>query len=710
MSMDKTTVLVAVAVISLGSLLFPARGGAVTYVVDGLGDGVLSGDTNPGDGICSNPVGNCQFRTALEEANARIGLDSLEFSVAGVIEMNASAGAFPAITDQVIIFGNTAPGYPGFDLNLEQAPPAVYLSGDGTTPGLVFDGAGAAGSLVFALGVVDFNDGIQILQGADNVNIHGCYIGVDDDGTAASNTGRGILIQSDGNIIGRFIAAGTPQEYGNVISGNGGHGISLVGASDNRISGNRIGTHPDGSMAVANGGNGIDVRAPLRAAGGVSDWNWFGEIDADDGIGNVIAGNAGDGIYANAANTRILGNRIGVGLNGLPVGNGGNGISILGAGSIIGVGQPHARNVVANNATGILVQGQNNTITNNLVGFGSPLQGNSEFGIQVTGSQFTMISDNHVLLADAGGIRVADGMEETVSGNVIGVFYDGGSPMDAGGADVGGAGIMMENVEGASVQLNTVGFYANGIVVLGGDPSIGGNHIGIDSQDANIGNSDAGIVLKDTANATLGLNRIVHNGLGVVLAGDDSGSMSSLVLENLIARNAGVGVQVGAGDEGPLTSNLNNEIVRNSIYANGSIGIDLGGDGMTFNDVDDVDIGDNNLQNYPEVFDVSVVGPRGVSVLEVTWQMDSSPVNTLYPVEAHFYLADESGDGEGRVYLGSDSVTSPGSMQMSGLTLPTDISGGWLVATATDEDGNTSEFSPVVEFGDPLFTDGFEGI
>src|SRR5262249_44811853 len=70
---------------------------------------------------------------------------------------------------------------------------------------------------------------------------------------------------------------------------------------------------------------------------------------------------------------------------------------------------------------------------------------------------------------------------------------------------------------------------------------------------------------------------------------------------NVIAFNLDDGVSVAAG--------TNNTIRGNSIFANGNtagdIGIDLGANGVTTNDVGDFDTGANQLQNFPVIQVVS---------------------------------------------------------------------------------------------------------
>src|SRR5262249_29422244 len=62
---------------------------------------------------------------------------------------------------------------------------------------------------------------------------------------------------------------------------------------------------------------------------------------------------------------------------------------------------------------------------------------------------------------------------------------------------------------------------------------------------------------------------------------------------NAIKFNKGTGVAVLD------TASTGNSIRGNSISANAALGIDLNGDGVTFNDLQDPDTGPNTLQNFP---------------------------------------------------------------------------------------------------------------
>jgi uncharacterized protein (TIGR02145 family) len=150
---------------------------------------------------------------------------------------------------------------------------------------------------------------------------------------------------------------------------------------------------------------------------------------------------------------------------------------------------------------------------------------------------------------------------------------------------------------------------------------------------------------------------------------------------------SGNGIQVFSG-----TGNL---ISANSIFNNGTLGIDLGTNGaVTPNDVGDGDSGPNNLQNFPVLTSVNF-SPGNVTV---NGSLNSTK-SVLYKLE--FFankVADNTGYGEGQTYLGSTTVTtnSAGNATFA-VTLPTLAKyGDVITATATNPSGNTSEFSEAI--------------
>jgi len=138
----------------------------------------------------------------------------------------------------------------------------------------------------------------------------------------------------------------------------------------------------------------------------------------------------------------------------------------------------------------------------------------------------------------------------------------------------------------------------------------------------------------------------------------------------------------------PLTRN--NRIRGNSIADNSGLGIDLGGDGITPNDVGDADSGVNNLLNFPTL-SKTVLGTNTTAVGSY-----NGLANTMIAID--FYAsaaADASGNGEGTRYLGSTTITTDGAgdATFSVNTLSSTASGEFVTAVAIDPQGNTSEFS-----------------
>jgi uncharacterized protein (TIGR02145 family) len=153
----------------------------------------------------------------------------------------------------------------------------------------------------------------------------------------------------------------------------------------------------------------------------------------------------------------------------------------------------------------------------------------------------------------------------------------------------------------------------------------------------------------------------------------------------MIYQFTGNGIQILSGS--------GNLISSNSIYSNGAIGINLGSDVVTLNDANDADSGPNNLQNFP-VLD-SVKFDLGAKKVFVHGYLQSFP-NSIFTLE--FFtnkIGDNTGYGEGQTYLGSAQVTTAGNGQgVFGQSFA--ISSSWgdvISATATDSQGNTSEFA-----------------
>ncbi len=225
----------------------------------------------------------------------------------------------------------------------------------------------------------------------------------------------------------------------------------------------------------------------------------------------------------------------------------------------------------------------------------------------------------------------------------------------------------METVTGG-LQPGEGNVISSGVLIEGYEATgnvITGNHIGVDTNGTSFGNP----------------------GDGIRIEGDASGNS---ITNNKLWYNGGIGVNVVSG--------IRNAILGNSIYLNGGLGIDLGGDGkVTPNDpVPDNDVGPNNLQNFPVI--TSAMWSSGNNgFLDVMSRLESTP-NTWFTIEWFGNnVCDPSDYGEGEMLLLTYSFLTNGFGVLEGgfgiTPYARPPSPFYITATATDPDGNTSEFS-----------------
>ncbi len=275
---------------------------------------------------------------------------------------------------------------------------------------------------------------------------------------------------------------------------------------------------------------------------------------------------------------------------------------------------------------------------------------------------------------------IAAGISHSILGNLIGTNAAGNASLGNGvGVSLaGGTGFVQFIGNGTAAGRNVVsGNRLRGIGIGGAGATNGhrvtGNFIGTDLSGA----------------------RPLGNGLGVQLDASVSGVQPPLVggtssgQGNVIAFNVTQGV---------ATRNQRGHAAGNSIFGNGQLGISSRtGDngsagGRLANDTGDPDAPANNGQNFPEISAFSVTG----SNVNLSYRVDSTTGNSAYPIRVEFYKAD--GD-EGRTLLFTDSYLTAEAQSIKSLTnrpLPSGVTlsaDDVIVATATDANDNTSEFS-----------------
>ena len=432
---------------------------------------------------------------------------------------------------------------------------------------------------------------------------------------------------------GHTIGGDTPEAR-NVIVANGFAGISLFGFA-NVVQGNYVGVLSDGASPLGNG-HGIGMTSRQQVGGRLP------------GERNIVSGNVGDGIVIGSERglarppSTVEGNFIGVDITGTVArGNGGNGILIIGQNEImIGGADPGAGNVIsANQSAGVrIVNGEDSN--------SQPVRGNNN---RVYGNLIGTDASGQSPLANSGD----------------GVFLTG-----VGGNLIGGTGNGEGNVISASGASGVQLFNGAGNIFRETPNVIHGNFIGTDRTGTlELGNQLHGVHINL-------FNTFYNNFIGGEAAGAG----------NVIAHN---------GANGVLVSNGVHPILSNSIFANGDLGIRLSFfGGPTPNDTGDTDVGANALQNYPVL-----TSANSNANLTIEGGLNSL-ANTEFRLE--FFASttcDASGYGEGENVVGSTAMTTNavGDVNFIANFSASVSSGQFVTATATDPEGNTSEFSACVE-------------
>jgi CSLREA domain-containing protein len=285
----------------------------------------------------------------------------------------------------------------------------------------------------------------------------------------------------------------------------------------------------------------------------------------------------------------------------------------------------------------------------------------------------------------------------TVTGLVINRF-------GSNGIDVGGAGV---DPQGNRVVGNFIGTDPSGTLDRGNDGrgvviyeedtsanTVGGSRPAARNLISGNGAGGVGIFLLATDNAVLGnligtekngTDALGNSGEGVRIGGPASDNLVGSTLSggaNTIAFNGDDGVRII--DE----SSTGNGILRNAIYSNEGLGINLDDDGATANDTDDGDIGPNNLQNKPNLTSAR----NGGGKTTVKGSLNSVP-NRTFNVR---FFSNPSGN-EGKKYIGAKHVTTDANGNTGSFTFKPENKVGanqTITATATRLlAGDTSEFS-----------------
>jgi trimeric autotransporter adhesin len=438
-----------------------------------------------------------------------------------------------------------------------------------------FEGIGSSAPGVYVLAA----DSVQ--AAATNIAV-GSWVSVNrnNDGTFSQGTWVDLLYPGisnnltsansvcDNQVVGLVLAQGTNFAFqvtvnigfnrANVISGNRGNGISLIGSKGNVISQNYIGTDPTGTAAIGNQQNGIQctVGAGYNVIGGqfVDSNNPTGSegtttrVYEQPPLGNLISGNYNNGILigAGCVSNAISGNWIGIATNGTnALGNGYNGIDIESANgnAITGCGfyqKPFVYyNVVSGNGkNGIVVNNSTNIIfQGNYVGISaldSNRVPNAKDGLLITGSS---------KYVQVGGVIP---LGSVISGNGV------------NGTEISGTASYCTNFNTfggmPSFQIFTCPNGNDGILIT----STGGKNTvrtcvmsGNSNNGVEIGGNATGVLIEDTTAGTETdiMSAAPNQGCGIVISGSAHGNQiggfdPSIELTVHASGNMGYGIAV----------------------------------------------------------------------------------------------------------------------------------------------------------------------
>jgi CSLREA domain-containing protein len=708
-----------------------------------------------GLGVQGNVIGNCSqagvFLSGLSVKDNRVAGNKIGTNKSGVAPLANSVGvlldsgannnfigdAIP--TSENLISGNSQAGIVLQNNAANNSISANLIGADVTGNAALPNGqagilirSGARDNTISQRNVISGHAlsasscGIRIDPTANGDNrIFGNYIGTNANGNARLGNSVGVLIESNDASIG---VSNSPP---NVISGNASQGVLVQSSSainNVAVRNNFIGTD-------ATGFNDLNLGSPVGVV-------VTGQVTNTSVTNNVISGNLTGVDISLGAVATVSKNLIGLTANGegsLP--------NLIGVAVVQTSDSSITGNTVSGNLIGILLGDGIGPLPNQLsarveavrlkhlrVSAGILTENNIVQGNRVgTNATGTMAVRNRFIGIAIGenarnnqiGGRFSKGEGNTVSGqtsdtsNAYGIFI----------------GTLSENpppeqlpqnnfIQGNRVGIKSAGFETlpnnKGIVlskavnnIIGADLSQCG-----DNSEENIpcddygnvvgGNREEGILAAGVE--TTG-NRFVSNWIGI--APDETpignGSHGILITNqasgtiiggpepnsgNTIAQNGGAGVRI---DE---TAGCCNLVDPNSIFGNAGIGIDIGPEGPTANDPADADGGPNRMQNYPG-FTSAVIDAGGN--LQVQYFVDSAPGNSNYGTNGlyvEFFRADAR--LQGKTFIGSSFYTlndynngTPGHaafIAANAASLGVGP-GDRLVATATDADGNTSEFS-----------------
>jgi len=424
------------------------------------------------------------------------------------------------------------------------------------------------------------------------------------------------------------------------------YGLVGIWSDSNKVTGCFIGTDVTGEQRLDNYQSGISI--------GFGAYNIIGGFSPEER--NVISGNQLNGImiYNNSTKNQIIGNYIGINSSATDTLGNGVGIRISDNSHYNTIGP---NNIISGNKSGGIIIQQNSDhlrIFGNLIGTsadGAAAWGNEDDGISITDGSSqniiggTMPEDRNIISGNVyAGISLY--MVNSDSNQILGNYI---------GTDITGNVALPNEWHGITIR---GGSKYN---IIGGEIESAGNVISA--------NSGAGIWIYGDSNNE---NKIIGNLIGTGASGTqplgnaeygieiEHNSHNNLIgPHNTIAFNGSDGILIGNYARG-------NTITQNSIFFNDGVGIHNSAGG-------------NNELQPPAITGINPV--KGTAPANALVEIFSGP------------------DDQGKTYEDAVVADAAGNFHWAG-----SFGGDWLTATATDEAGNTSEFSIAWHVGNFMVT------
>lgn len=525
----------------------------------GLGDGDVAGTTAPA--AVGNNAGGILVNAAAAQTIGGSELGEGNFIAANNPDSQSADGIQLTGAGHHKVVGNAIGGRPAATSGWPGNPSlATDTAGFGNGGAGVFIDTASIGNIT--IGGTGPNDPNTIIgNGRQGINMAGTgiatvwgnRIGAGPTDAAGSsfvdlgNAAEGILISGAGaNVIGGDLA-----HQGNIISGNGGHGINIPASGNNRIVRNKIGVDDTGQRAIANDGNGVQITG----------------TGANVLTANTISGNAASGVYFRAGGRLVMLANF-VGTNVIDDDPTMDLAAVVRTANAALPNGTHGVNLPSGH-TGELVLGDGTEANGNVIG------GNVRNGVHIAGGNINDIHGNVIGLCTDCAIAIPNGGDGVYVENLV-KRHDATNQTTTIPNPVGGVAAWGNAIHGNTIGGNT----GNGIFVRSGSTVIWANQIGIGGTaepKLAAGNGGHGVLVDDLnlvtnrQNVTIGLppTNLLPGGNPVPRANEG----------NMIGANGGDGVHLtqAGGQTGlpfphdvVLTGNQIGNVAQNAFGNQGS--------------------------------------------------------------------------------------------------------------------------------------------